>query len=146
MFCLVVLLGLLSGKVVGVSDGDTITVLVDRQPLKVRLDGIDCPEKRQAFGTKAKQFTSDTSFGRQVIIRVVGTDRYKRLIGVVVLPDGRILNQEFVAAGLAWWYRKYAPKNRDLESTEQAARVVRRGLWVEPRPIPPWGWRKGVRQ
>lgn len=142
----VVLVGLLAGKVVGVTDGDTITVLVDRQPVKVRLDGIDCPEKLQAFGTKAKQLTSDLAFGKQVTIKVVGKDRYKRVIGIVGLPDGKNLNQEIVAAGLAWWYRKYAPKNRALEDLEKAARIARRGLWAEPNPVPPWAWRKGILQ
>src|SRR5574341_193527 len=96
------------GQVVGVSDGDTITVRSGLQTIKVRLWGIDCPEKRQAFGARAKQFTSEQVFGETVTIVPVDVDRrYGRLVGEVVLADGQSLNRELVAVGLAWWYRKY---------------------------------------
>ena len=98
-----------AGRVVGVSDGDTITVLHNGKGERIRLHGIDCPEKRQAFGKRAKQFTSELVFGNTVTVQVVDLDRYGRTVGEVLLPDGRSLNHELVRAGLAWWYRRYAP-------------------------------------
>jgi endonuclease YncB( thermonuclease family) len=80
------------GRVVGVADGDTITVLRDGRGVTVRLVGIDAPEKGQAYGQRAKQFTSGLAFGRTVTVRATGHDRYGRLLGVVTLPDGRSLN------------------------------------------------------
>ncbi len=91
-----------TGRVVGVSDGDTITVLHKGKGERIRLHGIDCPEKRQAFGNRAKQFTSKLVFGNTVTVQVMDRDRYGRTVGVVLLPDGRSLNHELVRAGLAW--------------------------------------------
>jgi endonuclease YncB( thermonuclease family) len=91
-----------TGRVVGVSDGDTITVLRGRTPVKVRLHGIDAPEAGQDFGARAKQATSELAFGKDVTVRPVGTDRYSRTMAVVVLPDGRSLNHELVRQGFAW--------------------------------------------
>jgi len=131
-----------TGKVVGVTDGDNITVLHNGQGEKIRLHGIDCPEKGQAFGTVAKQFTSALAFGKEVTVTVYDTDRYGRTVGTVKLLDGRILNQELVKAGLAWWYRQYAPKDATLERLETEAKNEKSGLWVDPHPVPPWEWRK----
>src|SRR5215475_7442225 len=83
-----------TGKVVGISDGDTISVLREGKAVKVRLYGIDTPEKAQAFGTQARKFTSDLAFQRDVTVQIHATDRYGRLVGEVLLPDGRSLNQE----------------------------------------------------
>jgi endonuclease YncB( thermonuclease family) len=130
-----------SGKVIGVSDGDTITVLRERSPVKIRLHGIDCPETGQDFGARAKSFTSELGFGEIVTVRPVGVDRYRRTVAEVVLPDGRLLNREIVRAGYAWWYRKYAPVDAALERLEREARAARRGLWSQPSPVPPWEWR-----
>src|SRR5688500_17714793 len=85
-------------RVVGISDGDTISVLHDGKAEKIRLNGIVCSEKRQAFGQRAKQFTSKLAFGKDVTVRTLGHDKYRRTIGDVVLSDGRILNQELVKA------------------------------------------------
>ena len=131
-----------TGKVVGVTDGDTITVLHNGRGERVRLHGIDCPEKGQGFGTVAKQFTSALIFGKEVTVMVQDSDKYGRTIGEVKLLDGRVLNQELVKAGLAWWYRRYAPGDTALEGLEMEAREAKRGLWVDPNPIPPWEWRK----
>ncbi len=87
-----------TGRVVGVSDGDTITVLSKGKPVRIRLHGIDCPEKRQAFGTRAKQFTSALVFGQTVTVHVMDQDRYWRTVGEVLLPKGRNLNHELVKA------------------------------------------------
>jgi endonuclease YncB( thermonuclease family) len=131
------------GRVVGVTDGYTITVLRNRTPVKVRLHGIDCPESRQDFGSRAKQATSELAFGKEVAVRPVDTDRYGRTVAEVVLPDGRVLSHELVKAGLAWWYARYAPKDSTLRRLEAEARAARRGIWSQPDPSPPWAWRRG---
>ncbi len=133
------------GQVIGVSDGDTITVQSGRQTVKVRLAGIDCPEKRQAFGARAKQFTSRQAFGVTVTVLPVDVDRYGRLVGEVILPNGDSLNRTLVAAGFAWWYRRYSD-DEDLAQLEEDARRAKRGLWADPDPIPPWEFRRLVRQ
>ena len=124
----------------GVSDGDTITVLHNGKGERIRLHGIDCPEKRQAFGRKAKQFTSTLVFGKTVTVEAVGRDRYGRTVGMVLLPDGRSLNHELVRAGLAWMYRRYT-NDQSLSDLEEEARVARRGLWADHHAVPPWEWR-----
>lgn len=93
------------GKVIGVTDGDTISVLRDRQPVKVRLNGIDAPESHQDFGTQSKKTLSDLVFGKEVGIKEVDTDRYGRMVGIVFLADGTNVNYAMVYAGMAWWYR-----------------------------------------
>jgi endonuclease YncB( thermonuclease family) len=110
--------------------------------VKVRLHGIDTPESKQAFGTRARQFTSELAFNQLVTVLVRDTDRYGRLVGEVILPDGRSLNQELVRAGYAWWYKQYAPKDTMLEQLEAEARQAKSGLWADPHPIAPWEWRK----
>jgi micrococcal nuclease len=126
--------------VVGISDGDTISVMHGTRAEKIRLNGIDCPEKRQAFGQRAKQFTSKLAFGKDVTVKTFGHDKYGRTLGDVILPDGRTLNHELVRAGLAWWYEKYS-KDLALRDLQEGARVAKRGLWVYPDPVPPWEWR-----
>jgi micrococcal nuclease len=134
-----------TGKVVGVSGGDTIKVMREGKAVKVRLHGIDCPEKKQPFGTRAKQYTSEMAFGNEVEVRVQTTDRYGRLVGEVILPGGSSLNKELVFVGLAWWYRKYAPNDLTLKALEAGARAEKKGLWADKNPIPPWEWRRGRR-
>lgn len=137
--------GEFTGRVIGVSDGDTIPVLREGRETRVRLHGIDCPEKTQAFGQRAKEFTSSLAFGQTVLVSVVDIDRYGRIVGQVTLADGRNLNQALVEAGLAWWYRNYAPGDRELEALERQARAARRGLWADARPVEPWVFRKKPR-
>ena len=131
-----------SGTVVAVTDGDTIQVLHDGTVDRVRLWGIDAPESKQAFGTRAKQFVGDAAFAQEVAVKVRGLDRYKRVLGEVVLPDGRNLNHEIVRAGLAWWYVQFAKHDATLRALEQEARAARRGLWSEAGAVAPWEWRK----
>lgn len=100
-----------TGRVVGVSDGDTLSLLRDGRAVKVRLHGIDCPEKGQPFGAAAKKFTSDAAFGKEVTVQPKAKDRYGRTVAEIMLPDGTSLNQQLVSNGLAWWYRKYAPSS-----------------------------------
>jgi endonuclease YncB( thermonuclease family) len=95
-----------SGKVVAIADGDTIKVMHNGVAGWARLWGIDCPESKQPFGTRAKQFTGDSAFGKEVSVRVRDVDRYKRTVAEVILPDGRNLNRELVRAGLAWRYQR----------------------------------------
>lgn len=94
------------GKVVGVADGDTLVVLDGTTQVRVRLHGIDCPERGQAFGAAARRLTSSLAFGKRVTVRERGKDRYGRVLGEVVLPDGRSLDRELVAAGMAWHYAR----------------------------------------
>ena len=118
-----------SGKVVGVSDGDTITVLRDRTPIKVRLNGIDCPEMGQDFGSRAKSVASELAFGKVVTVHPSWKDRYGRTVADVILPAGRVLNHELVRRGVAWWCRKYAP-NPNAEGTGRlrVGHIARRGV------------------
>ncbi|RWY51001.1 thermonuclease family protein [Mucilaginibacter gilvus] len=129
-------------RVVGVKDGDTMVLLSpDHQNITVRLAEIDCPEKSQAFGQAAKQFTSDLCFGKQV--KLIGTtkDRYGRTVGLVELADGTNVNYNIVKNGYAWQYRAYS-KDMALALIEQRAREQRLGLWQDANPTPPWNFRK----
>jgi endonuclease YncB( thermonuclease family) len=134
-----------SGRVVSVSDGDTIAVMRDGRAQRVRLHGIDCPESGQAYGTRAKQFTAGLAFGNLVTITIKDTDRYGRTVGQVNLPDGKNLAHELLRAGLAWWYRQYAAKESLLARLEVEARTAKRGLWSDAQPMPPWEHRKHQR-
>ena len=135
----------LHGRVVAIADGDTLTVLTGTNQTKIRLWGIDCPEKKQAFGTVAKAALSGLTFGRDVDVEVLGTDRYGRTLGLVQIGDKKV-NLELVRQGLAWWYRQYAPAAKDLAGAEQAARLAKRGLWADADPVAPWEFRHGQRQ
>ena len=133
-----------TGKVVAISDGDTIRVMHNGVSERIRLWGIDCPEMKQPFGTRAKQFTGDLAFGQVVTVEVRDIDRYKRTVAEIILPDGRNLNQELVRAGLAWWYQRYARRETVLRDLEHEARNAKRGLWSDPNPVAPWDWRKNA--
>jgi endonuclease YncB( thermonuclease family) len=133
-----------TAKVVGVSDGDTPTVLTaERRQVKVRLHGIDAPETGQDYGSQAKQAASELAFGKQVKVREVDKDRYGRTVAEVTLPDGHSLNHEMVRGGMAWWYREYAPADRDLAALEAEAKDTKRGLWAKAGAVPPWDCRNG---
>lgn len=131
-----------SGRVVRVADGDTIAVLVGWRTVKVRFFGIDCPEMGQPFGQAAKGFTSNLLFGKTVQVSSRGRDRYGRELGVVRAPGGAPANEALLGAGLAWWYRRYAPHETRLQAAEQQARTARRGLWADANPVQPWQWRR----
>jgi endonuclease YncB( thermonuclease family) len=129
---------------VGVSDGDTISVMHNGKAVTVRLQGIDCPEKQQAYGARAKQFTSQHVFGQVVTVLVSGTDRYGRTLGEVILSDGMNLNRTLVEEGLAWWYRQYSVDDA-LRQLEEEARAAQRGLWADHNPVAPWEFRKAAK-
>lgn len=134
-----------TGQVVAILDGDTIDVLRNGNAARIRLQGIDCPEKGQPYGNKAKQAASVLVFGRGVTLQTYGIDKYGRILADVLLSDGTNLNHVLVKEGWCWWYRKYAPTDTELEAYEKMARDMRKGLWVDPDPIPPWVYRKARR-
>jgi len=134
----------LHGKVIAITDGDTIQVLVDREPVKVRLWGIDAPEHDQAFGTRSQQALAASVFGKVVDVEVRGRDRYGRTLGVIRSGPSNA-NLEQVRTGMAWWYQKYAPKAAEYSNAETAARQARRGLWADTDPTPPWEFRRDKR-
>lgn len=130
----------LNGTVVAVHDGDTISVRTRDETIRVRLYGIDCPEYRQPFSARARQFTSKMVFKRDVTVRSEGTDQYDRLLGRVFV-DGVELNEALVRNGLAWHYEIRA-SDRALAEAERYARAARIGIWSQPNPVPPWRWRR----
>ena len=137
----------LTGRVVRIADGDTITVLnsSDTQ-YRIRLEGIDAPESHQAFGTQSKKNLSEMVFGKDVTVVYQKTDQYGRLVGKILL-DGKDVNLEQVKAGLAWHYKFYedeqTPEDRALYAkTEDEARAARRGLWQDPNPVEPYQFRR----
>lgn len=137
--------GALSGQVVRVLDGDLLEVLHHGKAERIRLNGIDCPEKGQAYGERAKQATSKLVFGKDVMLNTYGPDKNGRTIADVLLSDGTNVNYMLVREGWCWWDRKYAPGNRKLERLEKEARDGKKGLWAEPNPVAPWEWRKRSR-
>ena len=137
----------IEGRVVGVSDGDTITVLDGTKTQhKIRLAGIDAPESKQAFGQASKKHLSDLVFGREITLECGKTDKYRREV-CVVLVDGQDANLAQVKAGMAWWYRKYqkeqTPRQRaEYEAAEGVAKAGRVGLLGDADAVPPWEWRR----
>jgi endonuclease YncB( thermonuclease family) len=139
------------GKVVGVSDGDTITVLDSTKTQhKIRLAGIDAPEKKQPFGQASKKNLSALVFNRDVTLDCGKSDKYRREL-CVVMVDGQDANLAQVKAGMAWWYRKYqkeqtARQRVSYEAAESTAKIGRVGLWSDADPVPPWEWRHPKRE
>lgn len=137
----------LHGRIVGVSDGDTVTILDSSSvQWKIRLMGIDAPEKKQAFGGKSKEHLSNLVFDKEVTVEYTKKDKYGRTVGKIV-ADGVDANLEQVKAGMAWHYKQYEKeqtiKDRSSYSdAEDVARTGKHGLWVDIDPIPPWDWRK----
>jgi micrococcal nuclease len=132
----------LSGKVVGIADGDTFTLLLpNNTTVKIRLHGIDTPEKGQPFGENAKQYTSNLIFNKQVKVKQTDTDRYGRIVGIVTNPENINVNEALLKAGMAWHYKKY-DSNPNWANFEKEARASKIGLWQDPNLMPPWDWRK----
>lgn len=133
--------GYLYGVVVGVTDGDTFTLLTPaKEQSKIRLAEIDTPERGQPFGKWAKEQLSALVFEKDVAVLVVDVDRYDRIVGRVY-SDGLDVNAELVRLGAAWVYDKYAT-DAGLYVLQEEARAAERGLWSQPSPIPPWEWRR----
>jgi len=133
-----------TGKCVGVSDGDTVSVMKDGAAAKVRLNGIDCPESGQDFGSKAKQFTSGLVFGKAVRVEWKEKDRYGRLLGTVYVGPRNVC-ESLVEKGLAWHYVKYS-NDETLARLEKKARAAKAGIWSVPDPSPPWEFRNKKRE
>jgi endonuclease YncB( thermonuclease family) len=138
------------GHVVGVADGDTITVLDARKVQhKIRLAGIDAPEKAQPFGNRSKESLSELAFDKDASVETEKLDRYGRSVGKV-LVNGRDVNLVQVERGMAWFYRQYqreqSPGDRKLyDAAEASAKMDKRGLWHDADPMPPWDYRKSKR-
>lgn len=138
----------LKATVVGIADGDTVTVLDStKRQHKIRLMGIDAPEKAQAFGNRSKQSLSTLAYGQTVSVEWSKTDRYGRLVGKLLSAKGTDINLEQVKRGMAWHYKDYQreqpPEDRaSYAAAEEDARESRRGLWADPNPIAPWLFRK----
>ncbi|MFP5391345.1 MAG: thermonuclease family protein [Gammaproteobacteria bacterium] len=132
--------GALAARVIGISDGDTLTLLDARTQVKVRLANIDAPEKRQAYGAAARASLAELCFGKQASISVAARDRYGRTVATVNC-EGVDANREQVRRGLAWVYDQYN-KDRSLPALEQQARIARRGLWADQASQPPWEFRR----
>ena len=139
----------LTVKVVSVSDGDTLKVLVDSQQIKIRLGGIDAPESDQPFGQASKRYLAEAVAGQMVVVDFEKKDRYGRVIGKVLL-DGADMNLRQVEAGYAWWYEYYKRDQSEADqqaysAAEQQAKGSGIGLWSEPAPINPYDWRQAKR-
>jgi len=133
----------LHGKIVRIVDGDTAELLYGKLTVKLRLEHIDAPEKRgkQPFGNKAKQQLSDLCFGQNVCIVGDGdSDRYGRLIGVIINDRGLNVNKEMVRLGYAWHFKRYSD-DMSYDALERQARAKRAGLWIESNTIAPWDFR-----
>jgi endonuclease YncB( thermonuclease family) len=136
----------ITGKVVAITDGDTFKLLTKDSILhRIRIANIDCPEKKQPFSKRAKQFTSEAIFGKNVKVEILNTDRYGRYIGIVIYNDSLILNNELVRNGMAWHYIKYS-NDEVLQKLEDEARARKVGLWQDKNAIPPWEWRSNKKK
>lgn len=129
-----------TATVVAVHDGDTISVRTATETIRLRLEGIDCPEYKQPYSARAKQFTSDLVYRRQVTVEGRGRDQYDRLLARVRV-SGIEVNEALVRNGLAWHYQRGAI-DRALADAERTARATGAGLWADKNPVPPWLWRR----
>jgi micrococcal nuclease len=133
----------LTGKVVAIKDGDTVVVVDSlNKQTTLRLAEVDCPEKSQPFGTKAKQFTSDQIYLKTIKYVVTDTDRYGRSIAMIYYDsDNKYLSAEIIKAGMGWHYKRYSTSN-ELAQYEIIARKNKTGLWIDNNPIEPSEWRR----
>jgi micrococcal nuclease len=129
-----------AAEVIGIADGDTLTVLEGRKQVKIRLSGIDAPEKRQPFGNRSRQSLASLCFRKDATYEVQDVDRYGRTVAVVTC-DGVNANRHQVQTGYAWTYTRYN-KDREMPALQDAARAAKRGLWADPEPVPPWAFRR----
>lgn len=133
------------GHVVRVGDGDTIVVRTGVREVRVRVQGVDAPERGQPWSSRARKFTADLVGDRDVVLRVQATDQYGRLVADVLLPDGRNLGDELLRSGLAWHYRWHSSDER-RERLMEEAKASRRGLWGDEHPVEPRAFREQARR
>ena len=131
----------IQGHVVGITDGDTITLLVDNRQMKVRLAEIDAPESKQAFGTRSRQSLADLCFQKTAVIEQTSKDRYGRVVGKVMCA-GIDANAAQIQRGMAWVYEQYAKHTSPLRRLQEQAQSSKQGLWSDPSPVEPWKWRR----
>jgi endonuclease YncB( thermonuclease family) len=129
----------LVGRVVRVADGDTLTLLIDRKQIKVRLTEIDAPESKQAFGQRSRQSLGDMCAGQDAVVQAAGRDKYGRVLGRVACR-GVDANAEQVRRGMAWVFDRYVT-DRSLYALQNEARASQVGLWADKSPTAPWTWR-----
>ncbi|HGG7487605.1 TPA: thermonuclease family protein [Escherichia coli] len=130
----------IQGKVIRVLDGDTIEVLQDKKPIRVRLANIDAPEKKQAFGRWSTNQLKALLAGQSVTVSYTQTDRYGRIIGRVFTMNGTEASRFMVQSGAAWVYERYNV-DESLPALQREVQEQKRGLWADPKPVPPWEWR-----
>lgn len=133
-----------TGRVVAITDGDTLAVFMQGAPIRVRIADVDAPERGQPFSRKAREALSSLCRRTEATVEPVATDRWRRTVGRVTC-DGVDAGSHLVRLGLAWTYTKYAPEDSELHQIEREARDAGVGLWVEPAPTPPWDWRSAQR-
>lgn len=130
----------IQGKVIRVLDGDTIEVLQDKKPVRIRLANIDAPEKKQAFGSWSTSQLKTLVAGKQVTISYSHKDRYGRIIGHVFTTNGTDASRFMVQSGAAWVYERYNT-DKSLPALQREAQEQKCGLWADTNPVPPWEWR-----
>jgi len=152
--------GVLRGRVVALADGDTLTVLEGKTRHRIRLTGIDAPERRQPFSKRSTEHLATLVFEREVEVHWTKQDHYGRILGKVLVTDPACagsrcpkidVNLRQLEGGYAWWYRQYAREQPEAdratyEEAERRSREARRGLWEQPEPTPPWEWRRDERR
>jgi endonuclease YncB( thermonuclease family) len=130
----------LTGQVINIAEGDNMTVVIDKQWVRVRLAGIEAPEINQPFGKRSRQSLSDLCFWQQVVVTPKGKDQYGRMLAKVRCGDVDA-GTEQVKRGMAWIYDQYV-KDPSLKPIQKEARAAKRGLWADPYARPPWEWRE----
>ncbi|HMG89378.1 MAG TPA: thermonuclease family protein [Chryseolinea sp.] len=129
-----------TGKVVKVVDGDTFDLMSDKK-IRIRMFGIDSPERGQSFSVKAKEFTAGLIAGKEITVTIINKDRYGRFVCDVYLDNGTSVNAEIVKAGYAWHFTRYS-NDDELVRLQEEARASKRGLWQDSNPVPPWEFRR----
>lgn len=130
-----------SFKVIGIIDGDTYDILDNNKSIRIRMDGIDAPEKGMPYNKVSKKYLSDLIFDKFIKVRVVKIDNYGRSIAQTYLLDGTDISLEMIKAGFAWHYKEFS-SNQDYAKAEDEARERQLGLWQDKKPIAPWDVRK----
>jgi micrococcal nuclease len=135
----------IAGTVVAVADGDTFTMInAEQAEIKVRLYGVDAPERGQDFSNVSRQYLSDLVFGKKVIVEQIDTDQYNRVVGIVTI-NGQVVNEDLLKAGLVWHYTQF-DNSIVWDKLEREARASRKGLWSKHEPTPPWEFRRNKRK